>query len=87
MSAAMLGRLAKLERTAPTDGPRPALILVHCLGRDPADLIGVTGLDVRRLPGELVQQFLGRLEAHIRATRGKHIPLVAFAIYRDDVAE
>ena len=84
----MLGRVMKLERTLPmTDDQRAALIVVHGSDHNPDDICAVHGIDLQRLPGELAQQFLGRVESHVRATRGKNIPLVTFAIYRDDVAE
>jgi len=86
MSAAMLGRrIMRLEQALPMpDKQRAALVLVGGAGRDAERLVGAVGVNVPRQPGEPLQAFLDRLEAHVRATRPRALPLVAFAQYSDD---
>ena len=60
-------------------------MLVGGLANDPERLIGVSGVNVPRETGEPLEAFLSRLEAHVRATRPRALPLVAFGVYSDDV--
>lgn len=77
-------RIARLEAAKP-DGPRPALVIVYAAGIDREALTGVDGVELPRLGGETVVDFLARLDAHFRAERGRAMP-VLFARYGDDDA-
>lgn len=78
-------RIAALERTA---RPRnaPAVELIHAAGFDPEGVIGADGVDCHRGDGEPLADFLARLDAQVRADRGRALPLVTFATYPGDVA-
>ena len=83
--ATLESRIMRLERVLPMPNKqRNALILVTEVGRDPDSLIGLYGQDLRRLPNETVEDFIDRMEAHLRATRGQSLPLIAFAQYLGD---
>ena len=83
MSAALKQRLARLEGHAPPEH-RQALLVLHGDGHDPCEIIGVYGINVPRMANESAADFMARLEAHIRATRGRALPFVGFAQYKDD---
>lgn len=83
MTAALNRRLARLEQIT-SHGQCPALLLLHGEGFDPKSLVAVDGLeDHPRMEGESAGEFIARLEAHLRATRGRSLPLVTFARYSD----
>ncbi|QCB46623.1 hypothetical protein [Hydrogenophaga sp. PAMC20947] len=76
---ALSNRLARLEQATP-DGPRPVLVLIFGVGFDRETLTGVDGLeDHPRINGEGVDDYIARLEVHLRATRGRALPFVGFA--------
>ena len=77
-------RICALEQSTP---PRdaPMLVIIGCVGRDNDELIGVTGLSLPRLAHETAQEFIARLEAHIRKTRGRRVPYIGLALFADDV--
>jgi hypothetical protein len=78
-------RVARLEKVEP-DVSRPSLVVVHGVGFDPDSLTGVDGVDLPRLDDESADEFIVRLEAHVRATRGRMGALITFARYGDDDA-
>jgi hypothetical protein len=81
----MLNRVMRIERVIPLpDKQRAALVLVGGVGCDPERLIGASGVNIPRQPGEPLQAFLDRLESHVRETRPRALPLVALAQYSDD---
>ena len=83
---ALSKRLARLEAVT-VEGLRPALVLLHGVGFDAESLVGVDGLeDHPRLEGESAGDYIARLEAHLRATRRRALPLVSFARYPGDDA-
>ena len=72
-------RLTRLEKAAP-HGPSPVLVLVHGVGFEWETLTGVDGLeDHPRAEGESVEDYIARLEEHLKATRGRALPYVGFA--------
>lgn len=72
-------RIARLERAEP-DEQRPALVIIHGEGFDPDSMTGVDGIDLPRLDGERAGDYVARLGAHLRADRGRALP-VCFAQY------
>jgi len=80
--SALSKRIARLEQATP-EGPRTALVLVHGEGFDPDSLTGVDGIDLCREAGESASAFLARLDAYLRATRGRALPLISYARYCD----
>jgi len=82
---ALVKRVARLEQAEPA-GQRPALVLIHGQGFDPDSLIGVDGIELQREEDESASAYLARLEAHLRAVRGRALPLVTFAVYPGDDA-
>lgn len=56
-------------------------------GHDIETLVGIDGLgDHPRMDGEDFSDYLDRIEAHLRATRGRALPLVTFARFPGDDA-
>lgn len=85
MSAAAESRLMRLERAMLVQPRhRDALCIVHAAYRDPGELVGVYGLNVHRLAHESTDDFLERLDLHVRETRGRALPFVGLARYADD---
>jgi len=87
MTSDALGcRVMRLERAMLVQPKQQdALVIVHAAYRDPGDLVGVYGLnDVPRLAHESAQDFINRLEKHVRAMRGRALPFVGLARYLDD---
>lgn len=86
MMTGRLGRVLRLERCQQVPDPaRAALVIVGGIQKDPESLIGVCGLNnVPRQAGEPLQSFLDRLERHVRQTRPRALPFVAFGVYSDD---
>lgn len=80
---ALAKRVARLEQAVP-DGPHPALVILHGEGFDPDGLTGVDGVDLPRLDDEEIGGYLARLTAHVRAKRGRALPIVTFAVYGPD---
>ena len=78
-------RIAALERATP-DGPRPALVVLYAYGMSPDDITRLDGVDLPRLTGESVVDYLARMDSHVRAERGRALPLVTFAQYGPDDA-
>ena len=78
-------RVALLEGNTTPPEQRDALLVIHGAGRHPEELIGVYGINVPRLANEPAEAFLRRLEGHVRATRGRALPLVLLAQYADDM--
>lgn len=85
MTAALNRRIAALESALP-DGTQPALVIVYADYIDREALSGVDGICLLRLADETVVDFLARLEAHVRAERGRALPFVGFANYGPDDA-
>lgn len=84
MSTAMRNRLARLEGSSTPREHRQALVVIHGTAHDTESMIGVMGINVPRLMGESVADFMDRLETHVRATRGNALPFIGFAQYSDD---
>lgn len=80
---ALAKRVARLER-AESSGPRIALLIIHGDGFDEDSLTGVDGIATPRRDGEAAKDYIARLEADLRATRGRVLPFVGFARYGDD---
>lgn len=80
---ALAKRVARLERAEP-NGPRPALVILQGDGFDEDSLTGVDGIATPRQEGESVRDYIARLEADLRATRGRVLPFVGFVRYGDD---
>lgn len=82
MSKALAKRVARLEQA--TSDPAASLVVVYGEGFDAeADMTGVDGVDLPRLAGESVGDYVARLGAHLRAECGRALP-VCFARYGDD---
>ena len=81
----MMNRIMRLDRALPLkDKQQSALVIVGGIEKDPESLVGVVGVNVPRQAGESLQAFLDRLETHVRTTRPRALPLVAFGVYDDD---
>lgn len=86
MTAALARRLARLE-SATSDLQRPALVLLGAAGHDIETLVGIDGLeDHPRMDSEDFNDYLDRIEAHLRATRGRVGALLTFARFHGDDA-
>lgn len=84
MTAALARRLARLESAKPAV-QRPVLVLLGAAGHDIETLVGIDGLeDHPRMDGEDFDDYLDRIEAHLRATRNRVGPLVTFAYFSAD---
>jgi hypothetical protein len=75
-------RLSRLQNRTGYTGP--ALVVVYGYGRDPAEIVGVSGLNMPRLAHEDATTYLARLEAHTRQLRGNGQPMIGFAEYEGD---
>lgn len=78
-------RVANLERNAEPLPEQQALVLILRAKHDDSEVVGVHGLDdVPRNFGEGYSDYLDRLDLHLRATRGRALPVVAFCRYVDE---
>jgi hypothetical protein len=75
-------RLSRLQNRSGYTGP--ALVVVPGYGRDPAEIVGISGLNMPRLAHEGAADYLSRLNAHVRATQGTALPFIGIAEYAGD---
>ena len=87
MTTTFMKRIKRLEGDTTPREHRQALLVIHGTDNDPDSLIGVYGLNVPRMVGESAGDFMARLEAHVRATRGNALPFVGIAAYDTDTDE
>ena len=79
-------RMAQKMRLARNLGQGRALVIVHDHARWEGDLVGVSGLNLPRLPGEAALLYVARLDAHVRETvPAERHPYVCRAHYADDM--
>lgn len=78
-------RMAQKMRLARNAAPGRALVIVHDIARWEGDIVGVSGLNLPRLPGEAALLYVARLDAHVRETvpTERH-PYVCRAYYEDE---
>ena len=86
MTGALARRLSRLE-SATFDEQRPVLVLLGAAGHDIETLVGIDGLeDHPRMDSEDFDDYLDRIGAHLRATRGRVGALLTFARFPGDDA-